>query len=359
MKYVDVNPLFYPFKGGIEHRMHDLARLLTEKGHDVTIVTSRLPDTEEEEIAAEGYRIIRLKSRFIDVYNPPFISSKGVLETLDSLDADVVNYNYRWAPSYNKALRRYDGPKTFTYHNMWGEGVGAQAWMSDINDNRFRKTLDTFDHVFCVSNNMREDLERRGIPKTKTSVFPPLLTEYPDVRDEEGDFLLSLGRLVKIKGIGYLIDAMKDVDCKLYICGKGPEYDRLRKRISKNGLDDRIEMKGFVSEEEKYRLMSTCKAFVMPSLSEAFGLAAAELMSYGRPIVSSNVGGLPETVGDGGITVPPKDSAALSEAINRLLSDDDLRRDMGRRARAHAETHDWSKRIDEMESMLLSISKRN
>ncbi|MBQ7405495.1 MAG: glycosyltransferase, partial [Candidatus Methanomethylophilaceae archaeon] len=104
MRFVDVNPYFYPFKGGIENRMHDTARLLTERGHEVIILTGRLPDTESEEITPEGYRIVRLESRLIDIYNPPFISSKGVLETLQSLDADVVNYNYRWAPSYNKDL---------------------------------------------------------------------------------------------------------------------------------------------------------------------------------------------------------------------------------------------------------------
>ena len=127
MRFVDVNPFFYPFKGGIEHRMHDTARLLVQRGHDVTILTGRLPGTEEEEIAKEGYRIIRLESRLINVYNPPMISSRGVLEALESLNADVVNYNYRWAPSYNKDLARYEGKKVFTYHNTWGEGMGWQA----------------------------------------------------------------------------------------------------------------------------------------------------------------------------------------------------------------------------------------
>src|SRR5690554_2928989 len=118
MKFVDVNPYFYPYKGGIERRMHDTSRLLVERGHDVTILTSRLPGTEEEEITNDGYRILRLKSRFLSVYNPPIVSSKGVLETLDSLEADVVNFNYRWAPSYTKALAGYEGKKVFTYHNM-------------------------------------------------------------------------------------------------------------------------------------------------------------------------------------------------------------------------------------------------
>ena len=61
MKFVDVNPYFYPFKGGIERRMHDTASLLAARGHDETIHTGRLPDTPEEERTPEGYRIMRLE----------------------------------------------------------------------------------------------------------------------------------------------------------------------------------------------------------------------------------------------------------------------------------------------------------
>jgi glycosyltransferase involved in cell wall biosynthesis len=358
LRFVDVNPFFYPFKGGIEHRMHDTARLLVQRGHDVTILTGRLPGTEEEEITKEGYRIIRLKSRLINIYNPPIISSKGVLEALGSLDADVVNYNYRWAPSYNKDLARYEGKKVFTYHNTWGEGMGWQAKLSEMNDNRFRRTLDTFDHIICVSRFVQKDLATRGVPAERTSMIPSCLSSFPKVSSEEGDFILSLGRLVRTKGLTYLIDAMEDVDCRLYICGKGPEHKRLSKQISDRGLEDKVVMKGYVTEEEKYKLMSTCKAFVVPSLWESLGLATVELMSYGRPVVSSDVGGLPETVGEGGLTVPPKDPAALADAINRLLLNDDLRRDTGRRARAHAETYDWKYHIERLENILEMVCNK-
>ena len=99
MKFVDVNPFFFPYKGGIERRMDDYAKRLAARGHDVTILTARLPDTAEEEVTESGYRVVRVPSRFLNLYNPPYVSSKNVLETLEGMDADVVNYNYRWAPS--------------------------------------------------------------------------------------------------------------------------------------------------------------------------------------------------------------------------------------------------------------------
>ena len=353
MRFVDVNPYFYPFKGGIENRMHDTARLLAERGHDVTILTGRLPDTPEEERTPEGYRIIRLKSKLLNIYNPPYISSEGVLEALNGLDADAVNYNYRWAPSYNKDLARYDGYKVFTYHNMWGEGAGIQARFSEINDNSFRKTLMTFDHIVCVSDYVRNDLIRRGIPADMTTTIPTGFTCKPLEPMEEGDFILSLGRQVKTKGLKYMVEAMKDVDCKLIVCGKGPESKNLEKQVKRLGLEDRVELRGYVSEEEKSRLMGSCRFFGMPSLFESFGLAAVELMSHGRPLVCTNVNGLPETVGDGAITVDPADPKALADAMNRLLKDEGLRKDLGLKARARAEYYSWDRFMDTYESILL------
>lgn len=104
MKIVEVNPFFHPYDGGIERRIYRAAHMFAAKGHATTVVTGRLSDDDPEEEALDGFRIIRLKSRLINVYNPPFIRSSGILETLESLDPDVVDYHYRWAPSYNSAL---------------------------------------------------------------------------------------------------------------------------------------------------------------------------------------------------------------------------------------------------------------
>lgn len=358
MKIVDVNPFFHPHYGGIEHRMHHTSRLLAEMGHDVTVLTGRLPNTEEEEVTKEGYRILRLESRLINVYNPPFISSKGVLEALKSLDADVVNYNYRWAPSYNKDLKKYDGKKVFTYHNMWGEGIGVQAKLSEINDNFFRNTLDTFDHIICVSDYVRNDLIKRGLnPDILTTVLT-CLDSLPEVRSEEEDFILSMGRLVKTKGLEYLVEAMKDVDQKLIICGKGPEEDNLKKLISKYDLSDKVEMRGWISEEEKALLMGSCKFFVMPSLFESFGIAALELMSHGRPILCTDVNGLPDTVKDGGMFVKARDPKELADAMNLLLKDKKERDRLGKNARIQAERYNWNDSINKIVNVYQNVIEK-
>jgi glycosyltransferase involved in cell wall biosynthesis len=359
MRFVDVNPYFFPYKGGIERRMDDLAKRLVKRGHDVTILTAQLPDTAEEETSESGYRIVRVKSRFLNIYNPPYVTSSGVLETLDSLDADVVNYNYRWAPSWNKDMARYDGPKLFTVHNMWNEGIGLEARISGINDRRFRKkVLPSFDHIVCVSRYVQDSTVALGYPREKTSFVPCGLSEIPEPNTSpEGDYILSLGRIVKTKGLKYMVEAMKDVDCRLIICGKGPETKNLEKQIASLGLQDRIEMRGFVPDEEKNSLMNGCKFFVMPSLFESFGIAAIELMSHSRPLVCTNVNGLPATVGEGGITVDPADPKALADAMNRLLADESLRREMGEKAFKHAVSYSYDDHIPRYESILEAVAQ--
>ena len=354
MRIVDINPFFYPLKGGIEHRMHDTSRLLADGGDEVTVITGRLPGTEKEETAPEGYRIIRLDSRFINIYNPPFISSKGVLESIEAIDPDMVNFNYRWAPSYSKDLKKYDGKKVFTYHNMWGEGVGIQSKLSELNDNRFKGCLETFDHVIAVSDYVRDDLIRRGYSPNYVTTIPTGLSKFPETGGGDGDFILSLGRLVRTKGLDYLVESMRDVDFKLIICGKGPDQKRLAKKIDKLGLGGRITMKGWVEEDEKESLMGSCRFFVMPSLFESLGLAAIEQMAYGRPIVHSGVNGLPETIRDGGMAVPPKDPAALSKAMNALLEDPGRTEELGRNAAKQAQSYRW----DALMPMIRSVYEK-
>ncbi len=355
MKIVDVNPFFMPYNGGIENRMYDTSRLLAAKGHEVTVVTGRLSDDSPEEETVDGFRIIRLKSRQIRLYNPPFISSTGISEALNSIDPDIVNFNYRWAPSYTKALHRYDGKKVFTYHNMWGEGTGVVAKFSEYNDNRFAKTMEAFDHIIAVSDFVRKDLIRRGYSENYITTVPSCLRGDVVPGEGKGDFALSLGRLVKTKGLNYLIEAMRDTPHRLVLCGKGPEEHRLRKLIAKYGLEDRVEMKGYVSEEEKNRLMGDCRFFVMPSLHESLGLAAEELMAHGRPIICSDADGLPDTVGDCGYVVPAGDSVALAHAMNNLFADDGKCSRLAAEAVKRAKYFDWDVHLRGIEEVYQKV----
>lgn len=332
--------------GGIEHRIHHLSRRLAKK-HEVIVLTSRMPGTKPEE-EIDGYRVIRLDSRYINLYNPPFVSTKGILGKLNELRPDVVDFHYRWAPSYTRDVAKYRGKVVHTAHNTFGEGEGMMGYFSRLNDKRFRDKCDNFSKIVCVSEFICRDYARNGYSKDRLVVVPNGV-DMPSISRDEGDFILSLGRIVRTKGLGYLMEAMRGIEAPLLVCGEGPDRKHLEKLANKYGLQDKVRFLGRVSEEHKAELFASCKMFVVPSTFEAYGIAAAEAMSYGRPVVASNIGGLPEVMNDCGILVPPKDSKALAVAIHSLLSDEKLRRECSRKARERAQHYSWDHSAEKLE----------
>jgi glycosyltransferase involved in cell wall biosynthesis len=343
--------------GGIEHRIHNLCKRLAVK-HEVIVVTSRLPGTEEREIIA-GYEVRRLPSRFIDIYNPPYVSTKGVFETLQSIKPDIIDFHYRWSPSYTKDVIRYNGVKVHTSHNTFGEGVGVLRYLSYLNDVNFSRKIKYFDQVACVSQFIKRDLIRHRYDETKLTVVPNGV-EMPDLFRAEEDYVLSLGRLIRLKGLRYLIKAMPDVNGKLIVAGAGPERKELERMSSRLRLDDKVQFLGRVSEERKAELFAACKFFVMPSSQEAYGIAAAEAMSYGKPLVCTSVGGLPEVVQDCGLFVPTGSPRELAVAMNKLLDDSQLRMLLGRKAKERAKHYTWdiiAKNMEELYELALRDRK--
>jgi len=141
--------------------------------------------------------------------------------------------------------------------------------------------------------------------------------------------VLFVGRLIYYKGLEYLIEAMQDVEAKLLIVGEGVMRDELEVRAKTLGVDHKIIFLGKVSDEKLRYCYQICDLFVLPSVesSEAFGIVQMEAMAYGKPIINTS---LPTSVpyvsvnGETGITVSPKDSKALGEAINEILKNKEL-----------------------------------
>ena len=355
MRIVEVNAFHYPFIGGIENRLHHICRRLGRE-HEVFVLTSRLPGTEERE-EMDGYTVIRLPSRYLNIYNPPYVRISKVREALDELKPDIVDLHYRWAGSLIKGVLGYQGPKVYTCHNTLGEGVGLTHYASELNDRMFLRHLDKFDRVVCVSDYMKKDVAARGFSEDRLQTIYNGV-EIPEAPCRDGDYLLSLGRLVRLKGLDDLIRAMQNTKCQLRICGEGPERRDLERLSQRLGLTDRIDFMGWISEEEKHRMLCECRMFVIPSVHEAYGMVAAEAMSYGKPVIASNTGGLPEVVGDAGMLIPPQDEKALAEAISSLDGDAEKRLAMGRAARERMKAFSWdemARRTGVLYSELVSV----
>jgi glycosyltransferase involved in cell wall biosynthesis len=157
-----------------------------------------------------------------------------------------------------------------------------------------------------------------------------------DVADEIGaedepPFVLYAGRLSPEKGVLELVEAANGIP--LVIVGDGP----LREHVPG--------ARGFVAHDELLKLYGRAAVVAVPSYREGFGVVCAEAMAHGRPVVASAVGGLLDLVSDGvtGIHVPPGDVPALRAALERLLTDRELRRRLGEAGRERVrERFSWS-----------------
>ena len=147
--------------------------------------------------------------------------------------------------------------------------------------------------------------------------------------------LLFVGKICANKGIYDLLKAVhflcvKFPDLELLVAGEG-EPDKLDNAIEALGLHNNVKKIGWVQGSEKERVFRESTIFVMPSYMETFGMANVEAMSHGLPVVSTNVGGIPDVIENlkEGILVDPGDIDGLCRAISELLANKTARDALG------------------------------
>lgn len=174
--------------------------------------------------------------------------------------------------------------------------------------------------------------------------------------------VLSMGRLVPIKGIDDAVEAIARLgdDAELVVAGEGPERRRLEKLAAKTGA--RARFVGNVSGARKAALLGASDAFVVPSRELALGrtegtpTAMLEAMSAGLAVVASDVGGIPSIITHErtGLLVAPGTPGALCDALARLRDDVALRRRLSRSGRNVAKHYAWSEIAPHIEALLVT-----
>jgi glycosyltransferase involved in cell wall biosynthesis len=183
-------------------------------------------------------------------------------------------------------------------------------------------------------------------------------------RRHPGPIVLFLGRLVWYKGVDVLLRSMATVDGTLLVVGDGPERGRLSRLAATIGLR-RVSFVGAVAGHQRAAHYRAADVFVVPSVSpaESFAIALLEAMACGTPVVSTDLGTGTSWVnvhGDTGMVVPPRDPAALTQALVHLLGDPGLRRELGAAARRRVEAHfSKSAMLDKLGAIYASVLGRS
>ena len=161
--------------------------------------------------------------------------------------------------------------------------------------------------------------------------------------------ILTVSRLFaeeRMKGVDHSITALASLADRypglIYnIVGKGSDKPRLIEEAKRLGLADRVIFLQDLTDAELAEHYKRCDIFLLPSGQEGFGIVFLEAMRFSKPCIGGNAGGTPEVIEDGrtGLLVPYGDPVALEAAIDKLLSNPELREEMGRRGRERLEQH--------------------
>lgn len=373
---------FRPIVGGEERAVEELAAGLAHRGHDVTVATLRLRGSAARE-DLEGVRVHRVQgavSRLERMYaddrlHLPPVPDPGVVRALRRVVAeerpDIVHAHNWMVHSYVPLKRETRAPLVLSLHDYslvcaqkrlmrrgsvcdgprplkcircaaahYGPVKGTLvASALQATSPRLRRSVDMF---LPVSRAVAEQL-RLAARRLPHEVIPNLCPQNGGRADVDparlgrlprGDFILFLGDAVADKGIHVLLQAraMLENPPPLAIVGRSGG-------LEEGPAADGVLRLGPWPHGDALEALRRCRVLVVPSIvPETFGIAALEAMAFGKPVVASRIGGLPDLVEDGmtGRLVPPGDARALAGALEELLASPSACDAMGEAASARA-----------------------
>lgn len=292
-----------------------------------------------------------------------------ITKIVDDFKPDVIHVNHAfyltWIASHIKSLQGV--AYVVTLH-------GTDIFLTST-DRRYRfltaQALDRSEQIIAVAPHAKKwFLKQYGRKFTrKMRVVPPGLQieDLPESVDttlldkkyhtSDKKVILFVGRITREKGVIYLLKAANKIKGEILIVGEGPEKPLLEEYAKNNKLRN-VHFLGYFGAkhiDELRTLYQRADVVVLPSIvDESLGLVILEAMAAQTPVVASNKGGIPLVVKDGknGILIRARSAKAISEAVNSIISNPVLSKEMGRAARqAVVERFDWSKLVLQLEPL--------
>jgi glycosyltransferase involved in cell wall biosynthesis len=225
------------------------------------------------------------------------------------------------------------------------------------------------DATITVSNSWKKYFETQfdlqNVYKVSNMVSLPVHAETPAGKPGHKVNFLFLGLIIDNKGIFDLIKVLIENRAlflgkvRLVIAGNG-ETKRLNQMITDNHLENMVEFKGWVSGSAKHELLSEADVFVLPSYYEGLPVSVLEAMSYGKAIIATNIGGIPEVVetNGNGLLIQPGDLMGLSGALLNYVNEPDRIKTHGNRSLAIVGEYFPESIIPRLEAVYSSLLKQ-
>ncbi|MCI0394688.1 MAG: glycosyltransferase [Chloroflexi bacterium] len=331
---------YHPVVGGIENHLKDLAETQVAAGHQVTVLVTN-PGPERPEEILHGVRVVRVP-RLATIASTPISLVFPI--ALGREVADIVHLHFPYpVAEVSQLLAGGKRPWVLTYHSDVVRQRRIVALYRPLLWQALRRAariLATSPNHLASSPYLKQLADNctvvpLGINPQPFAAAEPLLPLSGPPR------LLFVGRHRYYKGVDDLLRAMTQIDAELLLAGDGPMQPVWQELAAALGVASRVKFLGHVGDQELPGIYASADLFVLPAnvRAEAFGTVLVEAMASGLACVTTELGtGTSYVVQHGatGLVVPPKEPAALAEAINCLLKDADLRRRMGQTGRQRA-----------------------
>ncbi len=367
MNILLVNHEFPPYGGGAGQATYNIVKRLTLKGNTVSVLTAKYGDEKKFEVV-NGVKIYRVLSYRKSVHENSAIGvvmfiffgfikyaklirkeKFDAVHTFFTVPSGLIAYFGKklFGRSYIVNLRGADVPGydsyKWTFFHRFSRKLVSAVWKNagcvvSLSKGLANIARNTVDMNFKVIYN--------GVD---TDVFYPV---EKICRKDKMIRLVSVSRIVERKGFQYLVEALSDIktgvdlDFELTVAGVGEYLDELKSLVHQSGIGDNVKFVGYVDNKNLVKLYNSSDIFILPSLTESFGIVFVEAMACGLPVIGTTVGGIPEVVIDGenGILVSPRDAGSLKSVILKLARNKRLRKKMsGKNLESVRENFCWDK----------------
>lgn len=339
---------FYDSKGGVEVFIDTLANATSHLGVENRVLSLHKKPSKTP-IQLDKYEIIQAKQNL-------FLASTGFSVSAFSLfkelakEADIIHYHFpNPFADILHFICKIDKPTLLTYHS----DIIKQRFLFKLYTPLMTKFLESVDHIVSTSPNYLATSEVLKQHEHKVTVIPIGINkaDYPKLNNERvkywrarlpQPFFLFIGAMRYYKGLHIALDAIKSTNMQFVIAGVGGIEAELKQQAKKNQLDN-VQFLGLISDEDKVALLHLCYAFVFPShlRSEAFGISLLEAATYGKPLISCEIGTGTSFVNKHeltGLVIEPSSAKALKSAMQYLLDNPNKAAEFGSNAQTRSQT---------------------
>ena len=358
MNILLLSQFFSTTKGGGEYLFKTIAETLTQNGHNVWVITNNVKGEKYQE--TKNLKIITvsptlqykggLPPTFLDNIRYVINTYKEGQKIIKNQKINIIHSN-NFSPALAGSLISYFTkiPHIITIFDIFSENGNDfwKKWIKQTNVSKinamlvkwFEKILMKIKHdaIYTISNASKNDIKKLHPKKIIYNIAPTISNDIKLNNKINVLQFICIGRLIFYKNIEIILKAFKIIikefpNVKLIIAGGGPHEQSLQELTQELGINENINFVGFVTHEQKIKLLSESNALLFPSTIEGFGLVILEAFQQNKPVLTSNIPPMSEIIDNNktGFLIDPNNAKDWAEKIILLIKEPEISNKMGK-----------------------------